>query len=433
MCFAMKNRILFRTARLAAFGIASVAFVVAGPAVAAPPNLSLISSFTGRGAAGNGAIARGDLLHVGGGKYFGTTYLGGRHGIGNIYEFDSLSGGIINKADFDFTNGASPAYGALAPLPNGNYLGATPAGGSYSAGVIYEFNPQAGSITKRADLNCAPSTTCGAHTNPVPAGGSKFLGVAQYGGAAYKGAIYEYDFSTSALSFKASFGGAVGIGPIGALVQDSATGLFFGTTQGGGANGYGTVYAYNSVTGVITHRADFNAAIGQPSLSMISAGTGKYIGTTITGGIDNGGSIYLFDSTKDSLTLLQSFGRDQGLRLPSSLLSIGDDNFLGTSYENQGLITSCCGGVFRYNLAWNQVVDIVKFPGMRVWGVFLFLAWCRVCLVRITVSRPVVVLMELEPFIPTHLRLPCQRQSQVPCRCSPRLRPLAPAAGCGCA
>ena len=79
----------------------------------------------------------------------------------------------------------------------------------------------------------------------------------------------------------------------------------------------------------------------------------------------------LFDSAKDSLTLLQSFSRDQGLWWPiGSLLSIGDDNFLGTLYWSQGLITSCCGAVYRYNLAWNQIVDIVQFPGDESVGSF---------------------------------------------------------------
>jgi uncharacterized repeat protein (TIGR03803 family) len=365
-----KQRITLQDLVLATVGAASISFLASTPGFAAQASVSLVSSFAGSDPIGQGRGAFGNLQPVGSGKFYGFTSIGGSYGYGNIYEFDSSSGTIISKAEFNISSG-SPGYGALVPLPNGNYLGTTSNGSSQFRGVIFEFDPLLGLITTKAEFD---GTTMGLPTSaPISIGGNKFIGLTNIGGTAGFGTIYEYDSSNFTLTHKASFGVAEGKDPGTALVKVAGTDLFLGTTTAGGANGYGSVYEYNIATGIIKPRAAFDAAIGSPSYAnsgLISVGAGKYIGTAPHGGVNGAGAVYEFDSNTNGLTLLNSFDFNAYYPL-GELLNIGNNNFLGATLYGAG---ASLGAVYRYDLNLNQFFDIAQFPDDESVGILPFSA-----------------------------------------------------------
>jgi len=132
-----------------------------------------------------------------------------------------------------------------------------------------------------------------------------YYGTTAYGGEYGHGAIFAFDSITGSISLKGSFtdttNGAI---PFAALTA-AGNGLYYGTTYGGGANGQGAIYAFDSVTGSISLKGSFtdntdktNGAF--PSAALTAAGNGLYYGTTENGGEYGQGAIYAFDANSNS-------------------------------------------------------------------------------------------------------------------------------------
>jgi uncharacterized repeat protein (TIGR03803 family) len=131
------------------------------------------------------------LVQASNGNFYGTTFLGGAHADGTVFEI--TAGGVYTQLhSFDGADGLSPAAG-LVQGTNGNFYGTTWAGG--------------------ASDNCLGG--CGTVFEITPGG---------------------------ALTTLHSFDGADGEFPKAGLVRGT-DGNFYGTTSEGGALGYGTVFS----------------------------------------------------------------------------------------------------------------------------------------------------------------------------------------------
>jgi len=83
-----------------------------------------------------------------------------------------------------------------------------------------------------------------------------------------------------------SFESSDGAFPNGSLVQ-TPNGNFYGTTYGGGANGYGTVFKITS-SGVVTTLHSFSSSDGAyPWAGLVRGTDEKFYGTTDSGGTYN--------------------------------------------------------------------------------------------------------------------------------------------------
>ena len=173
-------------------GIGSLAVATLTPETAlAAPAITLKGSFDG--ANGYGPYAA--LTSAGNGKFYGTTFInlnGSDVGSGVIFEYDpSGSGSITLKGSFDGANGAGP-YAALTSAGNGKFYGTTGGGGVNNAGAILEFDPSgSGSITLKGSYD----GTNGRYPFAAltSAGNGKFYGTTAGGGVNGFGAIFEFD------------------------------------------------------------------------------------------------------------------------------------------------------------------------------------------------------------------------------------------------
>ncbi len=104
-----------------------------------------------------------------------------------------------------------------------------------------------------------------------------------------------------------SFDGTDGANPQAGLVQ-ATNGDFYGTTAGGGANNYGTVFKITP-SGTLTTLHSFDQKDGQTPLApLVQAGDGSLYGTTQYGGsgIPEGGTVFKI-TPSGTLTTLYNF------------------------------------------------------------------------------------------------------------------------------
>lgn len=215
--------------------------------------LSVLASFNGT----NGANPIGPLTMDSAGNIYGTTYNGGAHSDGSIFEIKAGTTSITILASFNNTNGFQPSGGVIMDK-QGNLYGTTTGGGANSNGVVFELS--GGNITDLVTFN---STTTGANPSGelIMDSQGNIYGMTGEGGAVSSGTawgtIFTINGQTHALTPLAVFDSTNGStapldggGPVAGLLLDNS-GDLYGTTPYGGAYvpddpiglGYGTVFA----------------------------------------------------------------------------------------------------------------------------------------------------------------------------------------------
>jgi len=137
-------------------------------------------------------------------------------------------------------------------------------------------------------------------------------------------------------------------------------GNFYGTTQVGRAipNNYGTVFRVTS-KGKIKYLTTFNNASGTgatPFAGVIQGADGNFYGTTQLGGTNNFGT--LFQITKaGKVKYLHSFSYpSEGVASPGNPLSLGSD---GKIYGTGNCFSWGCGAESLYNITTKGVFNVV--------------------------------------------------------------------------
>ena len=177
-----------------------------------------------------------------------------------------------------------------------------------------------------------------------------------------KSAVFFLLCATTAIALPAqtlttlhSFDSTDGAYPWAALVQ-ATDGNLYGTTQEGGANGYGTVFKITP-SGTLTTLHSFDIMDGaSPQAGLVQATDGNLYGTTLGGGANGVGTVFKI-TPSGTLTTLYSFcsesGCTDGYGLVAGLVQATDGNFYGTTQVG-GANVLCpvpgdlgCGTVFK--------------------------------------------------------------------------------------
>jgi uncharacterized repeat protein (TIGR03803 family) len=339
----------------------SAVLILAGLAVctaARADNLNSIYSFAGGNA---GATPLAGPVY---GKrvLYGTTSTGGKNGGGTIFQVDTATGAATVLYNFATADGTTPM--AQMFYQAGKLYGTTSAGGKKTGcggggcGTAFEYDIASGKYTVLHDFSGGSDGGSPGLSGLTEAKGV-FYGTTVNGGPTNNGLAY-------GISKLAGFLGAVGVfkggkepaNPNGGVVWSD--GRLYGTSQGGGSKGLGTVYQVRLSTEKVRVLHSFAGGSdgAQPMASMLLV-NGVLYGTTAAGGASSAGTIFSYDLTKPQEAVLYSFGGANGAA-PATPLIYNRGIFDGTTSAGG---TGNVGTVFSFDPKSSQETVLYSFTG----------------------------------------------------------------------
>lgn len=270
------------------------------------------------------------------GNFYGIVYSGGNAGHGAVYQV-TPAGALTTFASFDGSDGAFDpnCFCQMSPLllaSDGNFYGTTYSGGTHNAGTVFKLTP-GGSISAVYNFGASSSDGQSPRAGLVQASDGNLYGTTLSGGLHAGGTVYKLSLDGTLSTLHAFDAGAgEGVNPNAALVQGN-DGNLYGTTQGGGNKGGGTVFKI-TVGGTLTTLYAFgsNSTDGAiPSVGLVQASDGNFYGTTEQGGANDKGTIFSV-SLAGTLTTLYNFGGSSDGATPrSGLVQLSDGRLCGTT------------------------------------------------------------------------------------------------------
>jgi uncharacterized repeat protein (TIGR03803 family) len=281
------------------------------------------------------------------GNLFGTTSAGGLYGSGTVFELaPNGTGGWTETVLYNFcpaapscADGQTPAFGHVVFDTHGNLYGTTYAGGAHGDGAVFELSPSGSTWTETVLYSFAGKPDA---ANPINGlildVAGNLYGTAFNGGGGNNGAVFELSpatgggwteqvianvaelfaglamdssgnlYGTTATTvFKLTPNGAnwfpstiftfatslQGTTPNGTPVLDSA-GNVYGTTTAGGKNNLGVIYKLVKGTTAYTEKVIYNFGANgtKPNGGVVLDAAGNLYGTTTAGGRNGAGIVY---------------------------------------------------------------------------------------------------------------------------------------------
>jgi uncharacterized repeat protein (TIGR03803 family) len=301
----------------------------------------------------------GGLVQARDGNFYGITRGGGTNNQGTVFGI-TPTGKLGTLYSFceqtNCADGESPQ--GLLLGTDGNLYGATLSGGANGQGTIFKLS-SAGIITTLYNFCAQADCADGEAPNGLVQADGGFYGTTQGGGASGFGTVFKIS-PNGALMTLHSFSGPDGAAPQATLLRAN-DGNFYGTTHNAGAGNAGTVFEITpegTLTTLYSFCAQTACTDGELPASGLAAGTdGKFYGTTENGGADGYGTIFKI-TFEGVLTTLYSFGGANDIN--TGVVQATNGSFYGTTLE--GGTGSCnggthCGTIFSLNVGLGQFVQ----------------------------------------------------------------------------
>jgi uncharacterized repeat protein (TIGR03803 family) len=184
---------------------------------------------------------------------FGATEEGGTYGYGTVYKVANGTETVLHNFEDSGSDGGYPSYGYLVENDNGTLYGTTKEGGTYGYGTVYKvyatgtetvlYNFTGGS-DGGYPLGCLATKPAGRHHHWGE--GYVLYGTTQSGGASGYGTVFQVIVNTKQETVLHSFSySSDGAYPFAGPVVESGDGRsrnLYGVTFEGGSGGYGTVW-----------------------------------------------------------------------------------------------------------------------------------------------------------------------------------------------
>ena len=204
---------------------------------------------------------------------------------------------------------------------NGNLYGATASGGTYSAGTVFMLSP-AGKETVLYEFTGTNGDGNGPHGRLAFDANGNIYGTTQGGGANGTGTVYELSPKKGGgwkekVIYTFSEAGTDGTGPSAGMTI-AADGTMYSTTPDGGAFGAGTVFSLKETSKgwhqTVIQNLNGSSNGGFPYEGLMMDSAGNLYGAAPTGGTSGQGVIYRLSPTKKGWTdtVLYSFTGQNG-------------------------------------------------------------------------------------------------------------------------
>jgi uncharacterized repeat protein (TIGR03803 family) len=308
----------------------------------------------------NGDFPEGTLMQASNGKLYGMTYAGGTNNYGVLFEYELSSNTMTKKIDFsEALNGANP-HSSLIRASNGKLYGMTYSGGSNGYGVLFEYDTISNSYTKKIDFD---GTSKGAYPigSLLELSNGILYGMTKKGGTNNKGVLFEYNINNNTYTKKVDFDGTNGEEPWGSLIQAS-NGKIFGLTKLGGSNSVGILFEYDTISNTLTKKIDFSRNLNgaYPQGSLMQASNGKLYGMTYSGSSLTSGVLFDYDISSNTITKKIEFTGSNGADPYGSLIEASNGKLYGMTYAGG---TNDIGILFEYDTSSNTLVKKIDFNG----------------------------------------------------------------------
>lgn len=294
----------------------------------------------------------GSLVLAGDGNYYGTSSDGGRSGFGTVFRV--TPGGVrTTVVDFTGTSGSRPGSAPVTGLTlaaDGSLLGTTSSGGADDFGTVFKVTT-AGVFTQLVSFTgisgvakgSAPSGELLLHSD------GNFYGTTAGGGAGEFGTIFKLTPAgvlTTLAQFTGTGGSVRGANPVGRLATNAA-GVLFGVAQSGGASNFGTAYKITT-SGTFSLLIQFTGTGGNtrgaaPTGPLVLGADSNFYGVTESGGMNDLGTFFRLTQAGGHARLYDFDGLNGSF--PGTGLMLGSDGLFYGSTATDG--TSNAGLIFN--------------------------------------------------------------------------------------
>jgi len=198
--------------------------------------LTVLHVFNAR--AGDGRNPRGTLLFDHLGNLYGTTYQGGTHDQGTVFEIDNAGNYTVlhSFGSVFLEDGKWPRAGLIMDH-SGNLLGTTSQGGGFNGGNVFMIDPS-GNYTVLHNFG-APGDGQWPYGGLAIDANGNIYGTTVAGGAAQQGTVFKID-NAGNYSVLHSFQLNDGVSPAAGVIVGPDGNLYGTCSQGGPGNGMGT-------------------------------------------------------------------------------------------------------------------------------------------------------------------------------------------------
>jgi len=318
------------------------------------------------------------------GVFYGTTYAQNGTGYGTVYSYDSVAKKETTLYSFQaLTDGAYPYAGiTYDPVRNAIY-GATQVGGGPGkhklCGTIFKIDLATNKFSVLYTFTCGADGNNPAATMTLDPTGKFLWGTTE---TDYVPAtIFKFDLTQNALTTAYTFTNGLDGSDVYAcqLLWDSTGTILYGTADNGGQYGWGNLFQFNTVTGVLTPLHQFNESGSGPdgfaggwgllTQGLVMDANGVLYGSTLYGGTagkaapGGAGTLYTYDTKAGVFKTIYTFSPDK--TAPTS-------PWTGLTFDSQGTLWGATNGggskwnsgtVFKYVPSTGVLTQVYAFNG----------------------------------------------------------------------
>ncbi|MGC9945283.1 MAG: choice-of-anchor tandem repeat GloVer-containing protein [Bryobacteraceae bacterium] len=298
--------------------------------------LAVLYTFTGEIDGGQPEAA---LIRDPAGNLYGTTEFGGA-GWGTVYKVDAAGTETVLHRFGTRTGDGKFPYAGLMRDSAGNLYGTTKRGGDTNDGTIFKLDKTGETVLH----SFAGGDGRRPYAGLIQDSAGNLYGTTNEGGDTNVGTVFKLDKTgteTALHTFRVDVGD--GGRPVAGLIQDAA-GNFYGTTEFGGASGYGIVFRLDTAgTETVLYSFTGGADGGYPVAGLAQDPEGNLYGAASGGGAANHGVVYKLDTTGRQTVLYTFTGGADGARPMAGLFRDSAGNLYGDTYGG-GNTSAACGG-----------------------------------------------------------------------------------------
>lgn len=290
----------------------------------------------------------------------GLTSGGGNNSKGSIFSVNGDGSGYSIRYSCTTAGGSQP-LGAFIRATNGKYYATAFWDGSSANGTLFTFNTKGNTFTNLYNFDNTNGAHPGANLTEFP-GSGKLYGVSQAGGANGYGVIFSFDTLTSTYTklhdFDLTNGG----------LSEHCTlilynGKFYGLASSGGNNSRGVIFSFDPVTNTYAKLYSFSDAVGSyPLGGLILGSNNTFYGMTGNGGANSKGTIFSFNPSGNVFNVLYNFDGINGAKPHGTPIQATNGKLYGTTYDGG---TKNFGVLFSFDPLTSTYTKLIDFDGTK--------------------------------------------------------------------